>query len=171
MKKKIAFFIILLLLSINAYNCWIDTECTNSFISIDKTPWLEVKVPGAISYSDWNCMASSADGKILVAAEYFGYVYISKDRGLTWEEAIGAGYGSWKSIAMSSDGTKLAAVYDDFILVGFIGYIYITKDAGQTWMLEIKAGEREWESIVVSSDCKVIVAVANGENNIYIYKN
>ena len=65
-------------------------------------------------------IASSSDGKKLVAVNLNGYIYTSTDSGATWAEHTEAGKRRWLSITSSSDGTKLAAVVDK-------GYIYTNK--------------------------------------------
>ena len=66
---------------------------------------------------------------------------------------------SWKSIASSSDGTKLAAgVWN--------GYIYTSIDSGATWTQATSDAPRRWRSIATSFDGIKLAAVANGG---YIY--
>jgi hypothetical protein len=49
---------------------------------------------------------------VLAAVEYNGYIYISRDYGVTGDASTAAGLRTWVSVAMSSDGTRLAAVDD-----------------------------------------------------------
>ena len=46
------------------------------------------------------------DGTKIVVVNYSDYVFTSTDSGATWTQLSPAGYaGSWRSTAMSSDGT------------------------------------------------------------------
>jgi photosystem II stability/assembly factor-like uncharacterized protein len=62
-------------------------------------------------------VASSSDGKYLIAAVYGGYLYTSTDYGATWTQQTGSGSQYWSSVASSADGTKLIACSNP-------GYIY-----------------------------------------------
>jgi photosystem II stability/assembly factor-like uncharacterized protein len=64
----------------------------------------------------WISVASSADGKNLVAAnDSENAIYTSADAGLTWTQQ--GTFQNWSSVASSADGTKLVAVVNG-------GYIY-----------------------------------------------
>jgi len=65
----------------------------------------------------------------------------------------------WFDIAMSSDGTKLAACV-------YKGYIYTSTDGGNTWTEQTSAGWRVWTSITMSSDGTKLAACVRGG---YIY--
>jgi hypothetical protein len=54
---------------------------------------------------------------MLVAVQNYGHIYTSTDSGITWSQQTVAGNRGWRSVASSSDGTKLAVAAD-------IGYIY-----------------------------------------------
>ncbi len=59
----------------------------------------------------WISVASSADGTKLVAANAgfdFGYLYTSRDAGVTWKST--GTTQNWRAVASSSDMTKLVAV-------------------------------------------------------------
>ena len=70
-----------------------------------------------------------------------------------WVEQTGAGSRDWRGIAMSSDGTKLAAVV-------YYGYIYTSSDSGVAWVERTNAGTRYWWGIALSSDPTAPVARA-----------
>ena len=76
-----------------------------------------------------------------------------------WVSLINSGSRDWRSIAMSSDGTKLAAGTHN-------GYIYTSTDGGNTWTARTGAGSRYWYSIAMSSDGTKLAAVVSGG---YIY--
>ena len=54
----------------------------------------------------WQAIASSADGRILVAGENDGQIYSSTNSGATWT-TNNAPIGVWNSFASSADGSKL----------------------------------------------------------------
>ena len=62
----------------------------------------------------------------------------------------------WRSIASSSDGSKLAAA------VAYGGSIYTSSDSGATWTEQTAAGSRNWQSIASSSDGSKLTAVVSG---------
>jgi hypothetical protein len=75
-----------------------------------------------------------------------------------------AGINFFRSIVMSSDGTKLAAVVNDDTTRG---NIYISKDSGESWTEKIVGdGPKKWKSIAISSDGSKLAAVIYGG---YIY--
>ena len=61
----------------------------------------------------------------------------------------------WRSIASSSDGSKLAAVV-------YGGSLYTSSDSGATWTEQTAAGSRDWSSIASSSDGTKLAAVVDG---------
>ena len=89
---------------------------------------------------NWTRLASSADGTKLAVAGIGTYLYISTDSGATWNVTganSGGGYvtgggmvGSlfWSGITMSADGTKIAAISNNYY-----GYVYTSADSGTTW--------------------------------------
>jgi hypothetical protein len=73
--------------------------------------WTE-RIDGLPKPVNWQSIASSSNGEILMAGVYQGGTYISTDSGATWSR-ITAGVPAsaiWYSIATDSSGTKLAAV-------------------------------------------------------------
>ena len=76
-----------------------------------------------------------------------------------WTEQTGSGSKSWKSIASSADGTKLAAVASN-------DYIYTSTDSGANWTKQNNAGFKYWYSIASSADGTKLAAVVYGG---YIY--
>jgi len=67
----------------------------------------------------------------------------------------------WQSIAISSDGKKLAACVGG-------GYIYTSMDGGTSWTEQTNAESRNWRSIAMSSDGNKIGAVIYGEQGVWI---
>jgi photosystem II stability/assembly factor-like uncharacterized protein len=97
---------------------------------------------------DWRAIASSADGRNLVAAVNNGQIYVSNDSGVTW---VGREFNrAWVGVASSADGTKLAAVVGG-------GQIYTSTDSGVTWIP--RESSRNWQSISSSADGVKLLAV------------
>lgn len=65
------------------------------------------------------CIASSADGSVLAAAEYGAAPFISTDFGRTWNVLSSPvnPHIQWDSLALSADGSQLAAASLDGIIV------------------------------------------------------
>ena len=82
-----------------------------------------------------------------------------------WENVI-VGNKDWSSIAMSSDGTKLAAAVSG-------GHIYTSSNSGATWTDHSSgaiAGNKDWSSIAMSSDGTKLAAAVSG-GHIYTSSN
>lgn len=93
---------------------------------------------------DWYSIDSNSDGTKLVAGVLSGYLYISTNSGLTWTERTAAGSHWWTSVAISADGTKLAAIGDDII--------YTSSDSGVTWTEHPTPFFRHWTSLAMSAN-------------------
>lgn len=109
----------------------------------------------------WSGIASSDDGKRLVAVVNGGQIYTSQNAGLTWTARSSAR--NWYAVASSSDGSKLVAVvYDDGLGGG--GKIYTSTDYGISWTERNYV--HSWTSVASSADgVKLAATVYNG----YIY--
>jgi len=100
------------------------------------------------------------------------HIYTSSNSGKTWTDRSTAGSGisgnkNWTSVAMSSDGSKLAAVATTHTAVG---RIYTSTDKGASWARRTSGGNRGWQSIAVSSNGDKLAAVANN-GHIYTATN
>ena len=140
--------------------------------------WHEVSFVGR----SWQSIASSSDGTKLAAVVDGGNIWTSVDAGANWTAVkseplwsnvsflnsssciesdwnfidVSVGVSKrWRSIASSSDGTKLAAVVDG-------GNIWISADSGVSWTAV--ASQQSWSAIASSSDGKKLAAVVNGGN-------
>ncbi|MCW5557950.1 MAG: immunoglobulin domain-containing protein [Verrucomicrobiae bacterium] len=122
----------------------------------------------------WQSVACSADGARIVAVQSWelnlflsdplrapGRIYVSSDFGQTWTESS-APERLWKSVAMSADGSRLAATCAlDDRFGGNQDPLYISTDGGQTWVAAaVPAGD--WPAVALSSDGHRMVAVAQG---------
>jgi hypothetical protein len=100
----------------------------------------------------WNAVASSADGRRLIAAGST-QIFISADGGVSWTPHESSR--DWVSVASSADGSKLAAVD-----IG--GFIYTSTDFGVTWTP--RNTTRVWEAVTSSADgSKLAATVDNGQ--------
>jgi photosystem II stability/assembly factor-like uncharacterized protein len=99
----------------------------------------------------WSAVASSADGRMLVAVVYGGYIYTSTDSGVTWTQRDSSRY--WQAVASSADGSKLVATDDGN---GSGGYIYTSTDSGATWTA--RDSSRLWSAVASSADGSKLVA-------------
>lgn len=110
----------------------------------------------------WRSIASSADGRMLVAAAYQDApmpqqsgIFTSGDYGVTWTRRITT-TGSAYRVASSADGSRLA-------MVERFGKIYTSADSGVNWSAGTSEGG--FNSVASSADGSVLVAVqANGTN-------
>lgn len=100
---------------------------------------------------NWRAVASSADGRTLVAAVYGGQIYVSTNYGATW--AARGSTRNWQAVASSADGKKLAAVVNG-------GQIYTSTDGGASWFP--RENNRNWSAVASSADGVNLVATVNG---------
>jgi len=127
--------------------------------------------PFSVPPGNWGCLASSADGRKLVGADYWNdQVFVSTNFGSTWTLTNLAANNSWSAVACSADGSV--------IIVG--GYaqdqgLYVSQDSGVTWRLAFSLGVYYWNSLACSSDGTRMVAVSNSwydnTNSVYISTN
>ena len=115
----------------------------------------------------WQCVASSADGTKLVAGTYNqslyslndSGIYTSTNSGVTWTTQTGGlattGFSGWRSVASSSDGTKLVAVQ-------YPGQIFTSANSGVSWTVQANAPSTNWESVASSADGTKLAAAAYG---------
>ena len=114
---------------------------------------------------NWQAIASSSDGTKLVAVTYGGFntctnggIYTSSDSGKSWFKTgaplINGCVPNWRSVASSSDGTRLVAGLD-------YGLIFVSRDSGTTWAgtSSPNGSAAQWYSIASSSDGTKLVAV------------
>jgi hypothetical protein len=123
-------------------------------------------MPATAPNNAWSCVASSADGIRLIAAASVlrsyggaflsgdGLIYRSINAGLTWNRTS-APSDNWKSIACSSDGTRLVATIDTSINSGN-GLVYISTNAGLTWVQSLVGNG--FSSVACSADGTRLVA-------------
>ncbi len=104
------------------------------------------------SSRSWKAVASSYDGKKLVAVVNGGHIFTSTNSGTTWTDGLGnPGNLNWQAVASSSDGTKLVAAASQGI--------WTSTDAGATWVGRL--GAASWTGVAASADGVKLVAVIN----------
>ena len=110
---------------------WLSSDFGSSFTKVDGDTYdANDRIPGE---KDWHGIASSADGATLAAVSHDeddagtqGNIWISWNSGVSFAPVSFAGWDTtraWESIAMSADGSRLAAVVTG-------GSIWISSNSG-----------------------------------------
>ena len=126
-------------------------------VSPTSVPW---NTPGLDSGGSdgWPHVSSSADGKTMVAVNYWG-IYLSKDYGETWGGNFASGFGdpvNWNCVSLSGDATQLligidgGSIYRVTFYPQFSSHEYNTSDAPNA----------SWYGIALSADGTRAAAVA-----------
>ncbi len=129
------------------------------------TTWTpRITMAGSTGDSIGRDIAMSSDGmKQTVRAST--YVYNSSDRGVTWTQNSNLGSGSWRSVAMSADGTI------QYMSATSSGYIYKSTNSGATWTaFSSSPGTAFWHQCSCSSDGTIVAAVCN-TNQMFLSTN
>jgi hypothetical protein len=101
---------------------------------------------------NWKGIASSADGRKLVAVVGVGHIFTSTNYGTTWtERAANLGNLNWSCVASSGDGDKLVAGT-------FGGAIFTSTDSGTNWTPRFV--NLNWNSVASSLDGVNLVATS-----------
>jgi len=116
--------------------CWV--SCLGILLSASAQTWTQTSAPS----TNWIAIASSADGKTLVAAVQDGEIYASTNSGVTWQKGTnspnfhGALVTIWSSVAASADGVKLTAT-SDWYSTGAPGdgAIFTSTNSGAGWIM------------------------------------
>jgi 6-bladed beta-propeller/NHL repeat len=126
---------------------------------------------------NWDSVASSADGSVLVAVANNnpmlstpgGPIFISTNSGANWALAAGAPTnGLWETVACSADGSKMIAAGGGG--GSYIFPIYTSPDMGVTWVSN-NAPVINWQSVASSADGASLVAAAELNQVIYTSTN
>jgi hypothetical protein len=96
-------------------------------------------------------VASSLDGRRLVAAATSGQLYVSADSGTNWTARDSVR--PWTAVACSADGSVMAAV-------GNNTNIFVSTDSGTTW--SARESSRDWKAIACSADGSTLAAAPGG---------
>jgi DNA-binding beta-propeller fold protein YncE len=129
-----------------------------------------------VPYENWDSIASSADGTVLVAAANkangaspSGPILISTNAGVNWTIATGAPTnGLWETVACSADGGKMIAAGGGGGT--FVFPIYTSPDMGVTWVSN-NAPVINWQSVASSADGTRLAAAAELNRVIYTSTN
>jgi len=127
-----------------------ETATANTGYLLTNAAQSVVTLPTAANAGDVVRVSGVGAGGWAVTAPAQSITGASSPAGVTWVPR--ENNRNWKSVASSSDGTKLvAAVYS--------GQIYTSVDSGVTWTA--RDSSRSWTSVASSADGSKLVAVAN----------
>lgn len=113
----------------------------------------------------YHCVATDDDGSTVLvgvggyigSAGHIGYLYLSINTGGDWTPITSLGSRNWTSVAINSDGTKMAAVAD--------GALYINSGTGWGGVNPGGVGTQSWSSVAYFGN-RIIATAYNG--SIYI---
>jgi hypothetical protein len=119
-------------------------------------------------------IATNADGSILSVVQNGGYIYVSRDYGVTWEERtnvstdIGSGLGGWLTVAMSDSG--------QYIITTRAGTLYRSNDFGATFTQKIidsnvPGNSDEIYTLGISGDGQRIIVPTSHYGKVYLSLN
>src|ERR1039458_5774895 len=94
--------------------------------------WTQTSAPS----TNWQCIASSADGTKLVALTS-SLIYFSTNSGATWQPATnvsGLSHAEWASVAGSADGNTWVAAAYGVPVTSSAGGIYVSTNSGLGWV-------------------------------------
>ncbi len=102
----------------------------------------------------WSSVASSPSGKHIAGAVYKGNIYVSHNNGATWSRIDNPAGGNteWVGVAISQDGTKIAAI-DTLNIYVFSGTGWVSKNPDGI--------QRGFTGVAISSDGNTILASAS----------
>jgi uncharacterized repeat protein (TIGR01451 family) len=118
---------------------------------------------------DWDSVASSADGSVMVGVANPGPIYISTNSGAVWNQASNAPIGHWQAVACSADGSKIIAAAGGSGGT-LVGPIYTSPDMGVTWVSN-NAPVQNWQSVASSADGTNLAAADYADQTIYTSTN
>jgi hypothetical protein len=112
--------------------------------------WSITTMPQAV----WSGVACSADGMKLVLDGYGSGIWVSTNRGATWDEKNTISSNRWSAVASSADGMKLVVVSQDLY-----GSIYMSTNSGNTWQ-PAEAPTDNYHAVASSPDGTKLAAVS-----------
>ncbi len=132
--------------------------------------WEETQPGGNADFS-WTPSAMSSDGQKMIVGDQAGTLYLSSDRGNSWDvidPSGGAGAPDWLTTSMSSDGQIiLAGIY------GAGGRLYRSTDGGSNWSEVQPAGDsdHDWGTTSMSTDGQIMLAGTRNSGRLYMSVN
>lgn len=126
-----------------------------SFASYDSAQtWGSLTLGSTPFFANNYSMAMSSDGTTL-ASVGSNSVLVSNNGGVTWtwHTPDNNSSTSWSSVAISGDGTRIAAVSQ-----GGTGRLYMSSDGGTTWVQSSAVSLSGWQSVSMSNDGTYLVA-------------
>jgi hypothetical protein len=124
------------------------------------TTWTKTSAP--TNYG-WGAVASSADGRELVATAADSsaiVIYTSTNSGTTWLKASAPTNYYWSTVASSADGGKLVAAANLYN-GAYSGAIYTSTNSGIAWAMTSAPTNFPWSYVASSADGTKLVAVAS----------
>lgn len=117
----------------------------------------------------WRAIACDHTGQRVIGAPQNGFLYISEDRGSTWNVTLHS-FQIWKSVASSADGQVLAA---SFVNTGYPRdlSIYISLNGGDSWHLSrvVPAGSGSDLAMSIAGD--IILLGTTGDGPLFTTNN
>jgi len=110
--------------------------------------WSQSAAPSYV----WQSVASSFDGRRLIAGTFFGPICISTNSGLTWSEVTNlSNDGWWGNVAISADGVTMAAAASG-------GGIAVSTNGGTSWEPSTVPNDQDWDCLAISADATKMIA-------------
>ena len=140
-------------------NLYAITNTSNSgyiYTSTDSGANWKQQTTGISGAQDFRSIASSGDGKMLIAApnkaSLGGDIFVSTNSGNNWS-TVNVGLANISTVASSYDGRILIAASS------VANYIYMSSDFGTTWAAKTSSGNSLiWTNIAASYNCNIIIA-------------
>lgn len=132
------------------------------------TTWETVDAPAPADNARWYSVSVSADGTRIIATQSGGYaeggyVYLSDDSGVTWQQVEALEIGDWNATTMSSDGRKISiAEGDQYTENENGGQIFTSVDYGQTWEVQSTGAPKTWKSLASTANGNRVFAAGDG---------
>lgn len=128
--------------------------------------WSETQPGGSTDFS-WTPSAMSSDGQKMIVGTQAGALYLSSNKGSSWElidPSGGVETPDWLTTSMSPDGQIiLAGIY------GGVGRLYRSTDGGSNWSEIRPAGDsnHDWATTSMSSDGQIMLAGMRNIGRLY----
>ena len=135
------------------------TDLSHIFAKLDKRTWTFTTSNVSGGWPEGG-ISMSSDGKTIGAVVYSGLIYISTNYGSTFTSS-NYNY-TWESIAVSYDGTRMAAVQRDTT-----SKIWVSSNSGVTWTAMFGTNQF-WLNISCNQDASILLAC---DNSGYLYKS